>query len=249
MGTVVCLTVLAGCASNTGVHSAGPDHPDPNFWWNWLPSFFTAVGTVGAVVVALFGESLRRQFMPPKLLMRLSTRSGEGEKAATVITRPVGAGGQLTQAQTISRWYHVHVENQRWVTVPATEVQVWWVELKVRNVAGTWNRQWIGELPIQWKDQAVKLPALKLGRADEADLCCVVKDGLGPGKHVLRLQPLFQKYPPRTEWDADCHITVKLEARSAETSSNVVSIEIHWDGGWDDDDVRMRDHLQIKQMT
>lgn len=220
--------------------------PDTQFWFNWSVGFLTAAGTVGAVIAALFGEPIRRRLAPPNLNIELSTAPGEGEKAATLLTYPTRAK-PIQPRTTVSRWRHIKVENRRRGYTTATEVRVWMVELKVQNNAGSWDTQWIGELPFGWKDQQVKLPALSMGQPDEADLCCVIKDYTGVGKHALQLKPVIQKYPPQTEWNGECHIQVKFQARSTECTSNIITIQIDWDGTWDDDDARMKQHhLQIK---
>lgn len=214
---------------------------DQKSWWNWGVLFFTALGTIGAVLVALFQVCIRGWLAD--LRIELSTAPGEGEKAKVWLTPPGG------KRETLSRWFHVKVENRRWKFVTATEVRLWMLELKIQNAAGDWTTDWMGELPFGWKDQIVKLPTLSMGQPDEADLCCVIKDYQGTGQHVLRLTPVIQKSPPQTEWAGACHIQVKFQARSVETVSNIIAIQIDWNGTWDDDDTRMRQqHLQVNQV-
>jgi hypothetical protein len=223
-----------------------PGETDAQFWWNWWVSCATAVGTIGAVVAALFGDPIRRKFAPPRLQIRLSDNPAEGTKALTKLT--VTVNGQPQERQTQSRWYHVRVENLRRHYTTATEVRLWLLELKIQDAGGSWRTEWIGELPMTWKDQIVKLPTLTMGQPDEADLCFVNKDDpvAGEGKHLLQLTTAIFKSPPPLQWTAACHIMVKLQARSIETASNIYAVEIHWDGQWDDDDTKMRNqHLAV----
>ena len=115
------------------------------------------------------------------------------------LTQPPGGA-----RETLSRWFHVKVENRRRKFVTATEVRLWMIELKIPNAAGAWTTDWIGELPFVWKDQIVKLPTLSMGQPDKADLCCVIKDYQDTGQHILRLTPVLQKSPPQTEWAGAC---------------------------------------------
>jgi hypothetical protein len=218
---------------------------DTQFWLNWWVSFATAVGTVGAVLVALFSEPIRRRFFAPTLQISLSVNPGEGTKADTKVVTHVN--GQLQERVTHSRWFHVVVNNTRRQFTPAHEVRVWMLELAINDQNG-WRTLWIGELPMSWKDQLVKLPSLTIGHPDEADLCCLTKGADGGARHMLQLGAALWKSPPTLQWDGGCHIRVKLQARSIEVSSNVITVEIYWDGQWDDDDVRMQPHLVVTQI-
>jgi hypothetical protein len=228
------------------------------FWWNWAVSALTAAGTIGAawtaLFIALFGNALRQRLLPPKLFIKLSDAPGEGEKAKAFLssgTETVSMGGTIVSGgprETVSRWYHVKVENQRQAFVTATEVRLWMLELRVRNAAGDWITDWIGELPFAWKDQQVKLPGLQMGQPDEADLCHIVRDYFSDGKHLLQLSPAIAKQPPETEWSNDCHIQVKFQARSIEARSNIITVQIDWNGQWDHDDARMGQYVQVKEV-
>ena len=77
------------------------------FWWNWWPQLAVAVGTIGAVLVALFGQAFRAKFFPPKLSLRLENTSGEA----------------IQESAWKARYYHLRVSNsRRWS--PAHEVRV-----------------------------------------------------------------------------------------------------------------------------
>lgn len=47
------------------------------FWWNWWVSLTVAAGTIGAVIVALFGQAFRAKFFPAKLKLDLVSADGE----------------------------------------------------------------------------------------------------------------------------------------------------------------------------
>jgi hypothetical protein len=72
-----------------------------------------ALGTIGAVLVALFGQAFRAKFFPPKLSLQLTDRNGEA-------TRKSIGEGPLTQP---ARYYHIQVSNaRRWS--PARDVRI-----------------------------------------------------------------------------------------------------------------------------
>jgi hypothetical protein len=138
------------------------------FWWNWWVELAVAVGTIGAVLVALFGQAFRAKFFPPKLSLQLqqgSELSYEG------------------QERVPSRYYHLRVSNSRqWA--PAHEVRV--VLLKVEEPGPNEELQitWEGDIPLTWRHQPV-FPLLRIiGPESYADLCSV-KKGVGLRIHAL----------------------------------------------------------------
>jgi hypothetical protein len=44
------------------------------FWWNWFVQLAIAIGTIGAVIVALFGNRFRAFLLPPRLKLSLLAR-------------------------------------------------------------------------------------------------------------------------------------------------------------------------------
>lgn len=76
--------------------------PD-GFWWNWGVAFATAVGTIGAVVLALFGKRIQVACFPPNLKLSLTSQDGEG--TTTIVTPP---GGRLADGRPeAARYYHL----------------------------------------------------------------------------------------------------------------------------------------------
>ena len=90
---------------------------DQQFWWNWSVNLAVAMGTLLAVVIALFGEKLRAKFFPPRLKLELLRQ--EGEK--TQLTRSTSG---FVEVVDDVRYYHLRTRNERrWS--PASEVQVY----------------------------------------------------------------------------------------------------------------------------
>src|SRR5689334_7691888 len=80
----------------------------------------TAAGTVGAVVVALFGDRIRARWFPP--LLELSIPNPEGH-ATPVIISFLDSAGNVSTRQEDGRYYHVHVKNSA-PGAKATQVQI-----------------------------------------------------------------------------------------------------------------------------
>ena len=91
-----------------------PDHHSTDqtearrFWWNWWVQAATAVATFLAVVAALFLDWFRARFFPPVLVLTMVEK-----RAPPPVKSYVPIPGQQTPFETVSRWYHVQVKNNR----------------------------------------------------------------------------------------------------------------------------------------
>src|SRR5262245_38395665 len=139
---------------------------DPTFWWNWWINAAVAFGTISAVIVALFGQAFRDKFFPPRLTLRLVTADGE-----LTIARAAGA------TETRVRYYHLRVANSRsWS--PATEVQVFLLQVEEPGPSGEFRPIWIGDVPFGWRHQVISPLARTIGSEFDIDLCSVTETGI-----------------------------------------------------------------------
>jgi len=93
------------------------------FWWTWTAEAATAIGTIGAVIVALFGGWLRAHLAASRLEIRL----GRGDKKGFRVPVLMSLDGK--QIDTVGRWYHLCVENKRrWS--PAKDVRLLLLKLE-----------------------------------------------------------------------------------------------------------------------
>jgi len=81
----------------------------------------TAIGTVGAVLVALFGDWIKRTVVPPRLDVELSNT--RGLRIPVNLLSPDGS-----QRESEARFYHVRVSNMRRRS-DAHQVQLYLVRL------------------------------------------------------------------------------------------------------------------------
>jgi hypothetical protein len=183
-----------------------------------------AVGTLLAVVVALYVAM--RKPKPP--LLRLKVLREEGE------------GTELNSGEHV-RYYHLEVWNDERSST-ATRVQVYLTLLEELKHGG-WEQVWRGNLPLRWRDQDFVPKFQKLGSARDCDLCVI-------GQHSgLSLEPPFWPNSLRRfayQRNRECTLMLSLQARSNQADSEVIRIQIHWDGIWARDDSDIQEHLQVK---
>jgi hypothetical protein len=207
----------------------------------WL----TAIGTIGAVIVALFGPWLgpwlRGRFAAPRLEIRL----GQGGKnGVRVVARQELDGKPI---ETDGRWYRLRVENKRRHWSPAKDVRMLLLNFEHPNAAGQYRTTWVGEIPLVWSNQPVIPLTPTIGPPHECDLCSVVKNPTG--RYTLSLCPLIQPFNLLSSWQDKVRFVLSIQARGIESDSDVFRVEISWDGQWADDTIEMAKHLVIQPVT
>jgi len=215
-------------------------HMGEAFWWNWWVQLAVAVGTIGAALVALFGERIRARWLPPRLRLTISKPEGV---PTPVNLRWRDEKGEEHQDTRPGRYYHVEVSNAARGS-KATQVHICIVSVEERKADGQFEIAWTGELPLQWSLQQIHPVTRVVGRTAIADLCCVVKDKwmeMLPMISVLN----FNARRRKEHSDALRDFIVTIQARAAEGSSPPLRLRITWDGGWSDDVQIMRRHLVI----
>jgi hypothetical protein len=200
------------------------------FWMKWAVEALTAIGTIGAVLVALFGGKLR-----PKLEMGLIGPEGE---PARVMLSWVDEGGAVQQRVEDARYYRLRVSNRRpWRK--ATGVQVVLLGIEEDTPDGEWRPSWAGSVPIVWMhERSVRT----IGATPaQADLVTVVKN------KWLALHPQIKplNFPPDYRTAVRLRLSLKAEAEEYETA--VMRVLVSWDGMWHDGAQEMRNHLRISQ--
>jgi hypothetical protein len=199
-----------------------------HFWLNFVVSAAVALGTLSAVVVALFG----RRWYPPMLKMDILNRIGE-KTFTTILLANVPGDEQV-------RFFHIKVWNERrWSTANQTQVFLMAIEEKAPN--DQWQVTWRGNVPMRWRDQEFTSLTQTIGAPRDSDFCMVEKD-----RRVISLMPLIAPNNLKVYWKGPCKFIARLQARCTEKDSEELSVQVSWDGGWDDGDFEMRrDHLQV----
>lgn len=198
----------------------------------------SAVGTLLAVLVALFAQSFRSKFFPPKLTLELGDLNGR----STPVRLRFLEGEKVVTRDTDARYYYVRVRNERrWS--PATQAQVVLLRVETLGPAGAFVSNWSGEVPIHWAPQTTTPPSVTIGTDRPADLCSVVKD------KWLQLHPQAELFALPAQWREACHFRLTLQCRSVEADSALLVVQVDWDGRWSDGAQEMRRHLHLGVVT
>lgn len=219
---------------------------DAGFWWNWWVQLATASATFLAVLAALFLDWFRARFFPPVLDLTLVDRRG-APTALAVITPP-GPPPQTT-FQTVSRWYHVRVTNNRRMS-RARDTQACLIAIELPNAAGGDVRQPTGSIPLKVKLEGVVRPGRIVGPAVEWDLCSVFKEmQAGAQNPFVQLHPIIAPTNIPTQMQGPFSMVLVLQAQSVEVDSRVLRLQLVWDGVWSDDTDQMSNHFVITPLA
>ena len=180
----------------------------------------------------------RRFRQPPVLRLRLFREEGEKGRIKYTSQKQNGIEEWFEDA----RYYHLRVSNdRRWS--PANGVQVFLVRIEEPGPDSALQVMWVGEVPMQWRHHEVSPLTRTIGPNADCDLCCV-----GKGKW-LSLEPLIIPFNLNARRQERCRMVASLQARSTEVDSPILTIEISWDGDWEDGDIEMQRHLKIRPLT
>jgi hypothetical protein len=171
-----------------------------------------AIGTLLAVIVALFGSQLRRFLVPPRLDI------GAGDPEGVVVE---GDGGERPSA----RWYHLRVSNpHRWS--PITSAKVFLLEIERRDSSGKYGSVWKGAVSVQWRYADALEKAVDIGFPRACDLCVITSD------HMLRLQPSFWRGLDvhYTAYSHPVRLRLTLQASGLEADSRCLKVQLKWCG-------------------
>ena len=190
-----------------------------------------AIGTIGAVVVALFSGSLKTKFFPPILSLELLSDKGEEEKLGS------GNGPE-------GRYYFLQLENKRrWSK--ATEAGLHMLRLQRRGPDREWVTEWAGDLQFQCRDQNLYPLQRDIGGPIDYEVLSV-RDGKPP---ELRLYPIIVPYNLTVVSKQPWEFVAWFQGRSSEVDSDVVRLQVSWDGRWESGETEMQNHLQIKLLN
>ncbi len=203
--------------------------PTWQFWLSWIVQALAAIGTIAAVIVALFASRIQRVLFPPKLELVLKSNS-------------VKTGYVLGDRTVGARWFHAQVRNpRRWLGV--TKVKIVFLKLEEANPSGQFRPIWQGETIVRWEHPEASPTLADIGHPACCDLCCLVEhDGLQifPRDGLGRVEPL---------WREATKIILTLQARGIEADSNLLRVMIGWDGKWSDDEDDMARHLSVLDVS
>ncbi len=208
---------------------------------------FIAIGTVGAVVVALFGQAFRSKFFPPKLSLNLVSEIVETTQVW--LTPPGVPKNALNVGRgEYARFYHVKVANHRQWSV-AKHVQIVLLRVDEQASDGTHMMSWVGDLPLNWRHKEAFPTSRSLGSEATADLCSVIKDKWLDIETAVKPNNLRWRHIAKVVEKNPIDLILTLQARSDEADSGILQVRLCWDGIWAQDDREMQRHLSVKEFT
>jgi len=188
-----------------------------------------AVGTIGAVIVALFHDYLKPR---PRISMKVLDTQGH----------LVPVSSQQGDEPSEARYFHLKVTNTRRGT-RANGVQIFLTHIQKKGPDDRYSTYWVGDLPMRWRHQEVHPLQRVVGPDLDCDLCSVHKDG------PVRLETLLVPGEFQREYFPGPNIDVVLtfQARSIEVDSKFYHVRIAWDGKWPDQSV-ISTHLVVDEI-
>jgi hypothetical protein len=182
-----------------------------------------ALGTIGAVAVALF----RRKFCPPKLEIILANPFGE-------LTEWEKDGSKHA-----ARFYHARVINtRRWS--PGTNLSLNLIAVEEERSDHTFSDEWQGDVQIKWKHPRNYPQPNYIGKPVDYDLVSV------DAENFVSLHPIAAASSLNKFRKEKFRLRVWLQARSTEADSPVTKLEISWDGTWAEAEEEMKKHFIVK---
>jgi hypothetical protein len=228
------VTALIGC-----------NKPSDNaaFWWNWWVYALSASGALFAGVVAVFIDKLRAWASPPHLELRIRQARGNPGLQREVIEAFATDGrivlsAPFNQPGNPSRWYHLRVWNRNRGVTTVHGVSVLLTEIwEERN--GKPDKIWEEEVAMVWRHHPEA--ERTIGAPADADLCWTQR-----GQKFVRIETRSTPNSmPRDLLPNKTYIAV-FRARGYEADSERFCVEIWWDGKFDEDEVRMAEHLKVR---
>jgi hypothetical protein len=146
--------------------------------------------------------------------------------------------------ETVGRWYHVQVMNKRRMS-RATDTQVYLLAVETQNAAGQPVRRPTGAIPFGVRHEVFVRPGRIIGPPVEWDFCNVAKEVPPRGGPIFSLRTVVAPTDITTQMAEPFKMAFTLQARSIEKDSNLLRVEVSWNGQWADDTDQMANYLVI----
>jgi hypothetical protein len=202
-----------------------------------MPTWVQEAGVIGTWVVgvlALFGDRIRAWLFRPDLHLELTSKIGSYSPQAgrqhdgAVVTRH-------------ARYYHLTVTNRaRYPVAKDVHVLLLGVERLDQQTPPTETSGWYVPLPLGWAYGGYPL-AREIGRKTEA-----IADLLFVRGDKLEFVPIHTPLNFQKDYSGKTRLRVTAVARGTDCESNILKLEIEWNGLWERDDDAMKKHFVIR---
>ena len=193
----------------------------------WIDGLYV-LATLLLAAIAIWGDRIRQRWLRPKLRLVLD------EPTLTSHSGPDSKGW----------YYHLRVVNDRRAS-PATNVRVLFQQMLKKGADDTWQeRRFTGPVQVMWRWPDYIPQFTTIGPDEYSAFACIVE-----GDKALQLRLYW--YPNNlTPFIPPREITrLQFKAVSDIAESNVLTIEIAWDGQWEQGSTEMARHMIIKKVN
>ena len=194
--------------------------------YSLLVGFLASLVTFMAVIVAIWGERIRQLWIKPKLKISLADPQGLFTTRAD---------------KKKARYYSLDVRNER-RSSPAKNVRVLLTEIIKQGPDGNWRPiVFSGPVHVTWKWPNITPAYATIGPDEMSTFGFVVEDAK---RFALQLywcpNNLEPSFPPNEA------IRMRFKAVSDSTESNTLTVQVAWDGMWNEGSKEMQQHLIVK---
>jgi hypothetical protein len=229
---------------------------------DWI-GLLGVVGTWLLAILAVWGEQLKSLLIHPTLTVKLADPRGEltvqsagwemqsyspevkytqEQKESIEQYGSVRTGSSVfTERRIATRYYHIKLSNQqRYRFPPAHQAQIMITRLELLGPDQQPQGVWQQPLPLRWRYQETDPATTRtVGPAVEADLFYVTE------KSSLHLTPMILPTNFPASYETAVRLWVTVQARSLETDSKPIRVQIAWDGHWEPGETEMAKHLVV----
>lgn len=191
--------------------------------WSLIVGIAGAAATLLAVLVALFGEKIRQLWSAPKLKVSVF------EPAIT--TTNAGAKG----------WYYLLEVVNESRSNPAANVRVLLTKIERKAPDGSWVEEpFSGPVQVMWRWPQLMAQYQTVGPTQIATFACV-------HQNETEISLRLYWFPNNMRRSISPMETVRLSfvAASDGAESEVLPVEIAWDGKWTEDRSEMKKNLRM----
>jgi hypothetical protein len=230
-----------------------------------IVNIIIAIGTIGAVIVALFGESIKRFFSRAELLAEILDVNGEltdwlpygsNQILARTIPNPSvgrsGYGGRSgTSGTHISSsreggkrviYYHLRIVNKK-PSIIVEKCRVLLKEIYKRNTGtGQFNRLPLIVPPLfSWAPAETSAPAIDFVTDQVLDFGYITE---GSNLFTPSVNPRFNNFKGDLQPNETFRYVLEIQANNS--SPKKITIEVSWNGTWNEDLEEMANGFTIK---
>jgi hypothetical protein len=208
------------------------------FWLNWILNLAVAIGTTGAVIIALFGDWIRSKLFKSSLSIKIDNPNGVLTTGRKTIR---DTNGEMTQ-EFKGRYYHAKIYNKKaWPR--SSQVQVFIVQVETPGPDNELLISWSGDIPLRWRHQEAFPFARNIGAPADCDLFAIIREQY---ETYLQLDPLIIPNNLKAKYTGPTKLVVSIQARSNEGESDLQKLQIAWDGNWAEGEIEMGKHAIVK---